>query len=100
VRSQDAVGGLVSPTICALITLTLDPDTSQSDDMRIKYHREEASEKNYNRDLLGFTFKKWQADQISSLKTSPEVEAFRADKDRTTNNYANAKGEVVEKTFS
>jgi hypothetical protein len=93
--SQDAsLGVLVTPTIDALVTLTLDPETLNSDTMRVKHHREQASEKNYNRELLGFTFKKWQADQVAKHLDSPEIEAFKGDMGRvaTINGYGRAHG--------
>lgn len=81
------LGTPVTPTIDALVTLTLDPETVQSNTIRVKYHREQSSEENYNVELLGFTFKKWQADQISSHMDSPEVEAFREDKRKVGRGY-------------
>lgn len=77
----------VTPTIDALITLTLDPETVHGDDIRIKYHTEQSSDENYNVELLGFTFKKWQADQLSKRIDDPEVEAFRADKRKVGERY-------------
>jgi hypothetical protein len=68
---------LVTPLIDSLITLTLDPETVHSETMRVKHHGEQASEDNYNQELLGFTFKKWQAGQVSKHMDSPEVEIFR-----------------------
>jgi hypothetical protein len=89
------VSRLATPTIAALVTLTLDPETLQSDTMRVKYHREQPSEENYNRELLGFTFKKWQADQVARHMDSPEIEAFRSDKGRAAGGYGDANGEVA-----
>ena len=84
---ETSLGIPVTPTIDALVTLTLDPETVQSDSIRVKYHREQGSDENYNAELLGFTFKKWQADQISRLMDSPEVEAFRGDKRKVGDRY-------------
>lgn len=80
ITDETALDARVTPIIDSLITLTLDPETLQSDTMRVKHHKEQASDESYNRELLGFTFKKWQADQVAKHTDGPEVEAFRGDK--------------------
>jgi len=67
-------------TINALVTLSLDPETVHSDFIRVKYHKDQANDKDYSHEGLGFTFKKWQADQVAKHMDSKEVEAFAADK--------------------
>jgi hypothetical protein len=46
-------------TINALVTLSLDPETVHSDFIRVKYHKDQANDKDYSHEGLGFTFKKW-----------------------------------------
>ena len=67
-------------TITGLVSLTLDPDTVDSDFMQIKYHKDQANEKDYSHEGLGFSFKKWQADNVVKHMDSPELKEFEADK--------------------
>ena len=60
--------------------MSLDPETVHSDFIRVKYHKDQANDKHYSNEGLGFTFKKWQADQVAKHMDSKEVEAFAADK--------------------
>jgi len=69
-----------STTINALVSLSLDPSTVDSDFIQVKYHKDQANEKDYSHEGLGFSFKKWQADQVAKHMDSPEVAAFEADK--------------------
>jgi hypothetical protein len=69
-----------SATINALVSLSLDPGTVDSDFIQVKYHKDQADDKDYSHEGLGFSFKKWQADQVAKHMDSPEVEAFIADK--------------------
>ncbi|KAK0636453.1 hypothetical protein B0T17DRAFT_651237 [Bombardia bombarda] len=68
-------------TINALVSLSLDPATIDSDFIRVKYHKDQANDKDYSNEGLGATFKKWQADNVVKYMDNPEVEAFKADKD-------------------
>ncbi|KAK3318130.1 hypothetical protein B0H66DRAFT_556310 [Apodospora peruviana] len=68
-------------TINALVSLSLDPATIDSDFIRVKYHKDQANDKDYSNEGLGATFKKWQADNVAKYMDSPEVEAFAADED-------------------
>lgn len=68
-------------TINALVSLSLDPGTVDSDFIQVKYHKDQANDKDYSHEGIGFSFKKWQADQVAKHMDSPEVEAFIADKD-------------------
>ncbi|KAI1377929.1 hypothetical protein F4677DRAFT_453684 [Hypoxylon crocopeplum] len=67
--------------INALVSLSLDPATTDSDFIRVKYHKDQANDKDYSNEGLGATFKKWQADNVAKHMDSPEVKAFEADKD-------------------
>jgi len=67
-------------TINALVSLSLDPGTVDSDFIQVKYHKDQANDKDYSHEGLGFTFKKWQADQVAKNMDSKEVEVFAADK--------------------
>ncbi|KAH9905731.1 hypothetical protein F4778DRAFT_677238 [Xylariomycetidae sp. FL2044] len=68
-------------TVNALVSLSLDPATVDSDFIRVKFHKDQANDKDYSNEGLGATFKKWQADNVSKHMDSPEVAAFEADKD-------------------
>lgn len=66
--------------VTGLVSLSLDPDTVDSDFIQVKYHKDQANDKDYSHEGLGFSFKKWQADQVAKHMDSEEVEAFEADK--------------------
>ncbi|KAI1097977.1 hypothetical protein F4804DRAFT_326018 [Jackrogersella minutella] len=66
--------------INALVSLSLDPATIDSDFIRVKYHKDQANDKDYSNEGLGATFKKWQADNVVKYMDCPEVKAFEADK--------------------
>lgn len=44
-------------TINALVSLSLDPATVDSDFIQIKYHKDQANDKDYSHEGLGFSFK-------------------------------------------
>ncbi|KAI1640752.1 hypothetical protein F4809DRAFT_647760 [Biscogniauxia mediterranea] len=67
--------------INALVSLSLDPATVDSDFIRVKYHKDQANDKDYSNEGLGATFKKWQADNVPKYMNAPELAAFEADKD-------------------
>ena len=67
-------------TINALVSLSLEPSSADSDFIRVKYHKDQANDKDYSHEGLGFSFKKWQADQVMKHMDSPEVKEFEADK--------------------
>ncbi|MCJ1266204.1 hypothetical protein MMC22_006087 [Lobaria immixta] len=67
-------------TINALVSLSLDPETVDSDFIRVKYHKDQANDKDYSHEGLGFSFKKWQADQVMKHMDSEEVKLFEADR--------------------
>ncbi|KAK4997846.1 hypothetical protein LTR66_002806 [Elasticomyces elasticus] len=68
-------------TINALVSLALDPDTVDSDFIQVKYHKDQANDKDYSHEGLGFSFKKWQADNVMKHMDSKEVEYFAKGKD-------------------
>ncbi|KAK1541180.1 FAD dependent oxidoreductase [Colletotrichum paranaense] len=72
-------------TINALVSLSLDPGTVDSDFIQVKYHKDQANDKDYSHEGVGFSFKKWQADNVIKVMDSKEVEAFAADKDAGKN---------------
>lgn len=49
--------------------------------MRVKYHKDQANDKDYSHEGLGFSFKKWQADQVAKHMSMDEVKVFECDKD-------------------
>lgn len=105
-------------TINALVSLSLDPATVDSDFIQIKYHKDQANDKDYSHEGLGFSFKsglfaettslqqhstdlnsftEWQADNVAKSMDSEEVEYFVADRDagkETVRKYGDGKGEA------
>ncbi|CAO2652369.1 Nn.00g006520.m01.CDS01 [Neocucurbitaria sp. VM-36] len=67
-------------TITGLVSLSLDPDTRDSEFMQIKYHKDQANDKDYSHEGMGFSFKKWQADNVVKHMDAPELKEFEADK--------------------
>ena len=67
-------------TLNALVSLSLAPDTIDSDFIQVKYHKDQANDKDYSHEGFGFTFKKWQADNVVKMMDSPEIKVFEADK--------------------
>ena len=63
-----------------MVSLSLDPATIDSDFIQVKYHKDQANDKDYSHEGLGFSFKKWQADNVVKHMDSEEVKAFEADK--------------------
>ncbi|KAL0945938.1 hypothetical protein HGRIS_012217 [Hohenbuehelia grisea] len=67
-------------TINALVSLSLDPATEDSDFIQVKYHKDQANEKDYSHKGLGFYFKKWQADHVSDfMSNNADVQTFKND---------------------
>ena len=62
------------------MTLSLDPATKDSDFIQVKYHKDQANDKDYSHEGLGFSFKKWQADKVMQNMDSEEVKLFEKDK--------------------
>jgi len=67
-------------TITGLVSLSLDPETRDSEFMQIKYHKDQANDKDYSHEGVGFSFKKWQADHVVKHMDAPELKEFEADK--------------------
>ena len=67
-------------TINAIVSLALDPATIDSEFIQVKYHKDQANDKDYSHEGLGFSFKKWQADNVIKHMDSEEVKLFEADK--------------------
>ncbi|RYN32391.1 hypothetical protein AA0117_g4502 [Alternaria alternata] len=67
-------------TITGLVTLSLDPATKDSQLMQIKYHKDQANDKDYSHEGVGFSFKKWQADNVVKHMDTPELKEFEQDK--------------------
>ena len=44
-------------TINALVSLSLDPGTVDSDFIQVKYHKDQANDKDYSHEGVGFSFK-------------------------------------------
>ncbi|EED83532.1 predicted protein, partial [Postia placenta Mad-698-R] len=51
-------GGIKSTTINALVSLSLDPASADSDFPQVKYHKDQANGKDYSHTGAGFAFKK------------------------------------------
>lgn len=86
--------------INALVSLSLDPGTVDADFIQVKYHKDQANDKDYSHEGLGFTFKKWQADQVMKHMDSKEVEAFIGDRDATKEHvrkYGSGEGKAPKK---
>jgi hypothetical protein len=85
--------------INALVSLSLDPDTVDSDFIQVKYHKDQANEKDYSHKGIGFYFKKWQAgsfvapnrtyvlDHVSDWMSDPKVAEFKQDSGRVNPQY-------------
>lgn len=67
-------------TINALVSLSLEPGSEEAGFVRVKYHKDQANDKDYSHEGLGFSFKKWQADQVAKHMDSEEVKYFEKDK--------------------
>jgi len=46
----------------------------------VKYHKDQANDKDYSHEGVGFSFKKFQADQVPRLMNNDDVKTFEADK--------------------
>ncbi|KAH7066643.1 hypothetical protein BKA63DRAFT_582838 [Paraphoma chrysanthemicola] len=71
-------------TITGLVSLSLDPETRDSESMRI------------NHEGLRFSFKKWQADHVVEHMIAPDMKEFEADKNAAkehVRNYGKGKEE-------
>ncbi|KAI7217855.1 hypothetical protein KC352_g16516 [Hortaea werneckii] len=69
-------------TVNAIVSLSLEPESAgpESEFVRVKYHKDQANEKDYSHEGPGFHFKKWQADQVVNVMDAKEVMYFEKDK--------------------
>jgi hypothetical protein len=89
-------------TINALVSLSLDPATVDSDFIQVKYHKDQANDKDYSHEGVGFSFKKWQADNVMKRMDSEEVAYFEKDKGAAkepVQQYGSGEGEAPKKDF-
>lgn len=68
-----------SITINHLISLSLDHQSGEGF-IQVKYHKDQANERDYSHSGLGFNFRKWQADGVAKYFDSEELKAFEKDK--------------------
>jgi hypothetical protein len=83
-------------------SLSLDPETVDAEFIQVKYHKDQASDKNHSHVGMRFSFKKWRADQVKKYMNSNEVEAFIGDKDtgkEHVRTYGDGKGDAPVKNF-
>lgn len=95
--------------INALVSLSLDPDSVDAVDknngkgfIQVKYHKDQANDKDYSHEGFGFHFKKWQADHVSDKMDDPRVKEFEADKSgkkEKVKTYGSGEGEAEKKDF-
>ena len=89
-------------TINALVSLSLDPGTVDSDFIQVKYHKDQANDKDYSHEGLGFSFKKWQADNVVKYMDDDRVKEFEKDKNagkEAVRTYGDGKGDAPVKDF-
>ncbi|RMZ73066.1 fad dependent oxidoreductase [Pyrenophora seminiperda CCB06] len=67
-------------TITGLVSLSLDPATKDAECMQVKYHKDQANEKDYSHEGVGVGFKKWQADHVVRYMDVGELREFEGDK--------------------
>jgi len=63
--------------------------------IRVRYHKDQANDKDYSHEVIGFSLKKLQADRIAKHMDSKEADAFIMDKDagkEAARKYGNGKG--------
>jgi hypothetical protein len=61
------------------VSLSVDPETVDGEFNPVKYHKDQASDKNYSHGKMVFRFKKWQADQVMKYMNLNEVETLIGD---------------------
>jgi hypothetical protein len=83
----------MSATLNSLVSLRLDPETVKDDFMRIKYQKDQANEKDYSHQGLGFNFKKWQADHVAQNIDKEEIRYFEKDNQCEPEVRRNSNGE-------
>ena len=85
------------------MSLSLDPDTADSDFVQIKYHKDQANHKDYSHTGPSFAFKKWQADKVAGVMDSEDVQSFKDDNKpeyhQPVRKYANGTADAPKKDF-
>jgi len=69
----------------------------------VKYHKDQANDKDYSHEGVGFSFKKFQADNVAKWMSQPEVEHFKKDADAGKNKvktYGSGTGEAPKGEFN
>ena len=96
-------GNIKSTTINAIVSLSLDPASADSDFPQVKYHKDQANHKDYSHTGPGFAVKKWQADKVSGIMDSEDVQVFKADNreeyHEPVRKYADGMAEAPQKSF-
>ena len=87
-------------TFNALVSLSIDPDSAETEFVRVKYHKDQcveilpclsasramltpacvaqrANEKDYSHEGIGFSFKKWQADKVMKNMVSLYSQSYK-----------------------
>ncbi|KAK4237185.1 hypothetical protein C8A03DRAFT_34877 [Achaetomium macrosporum] len=69
-------------TLKSLVSLSLDPATVDEEFIRVKYHKDQASAKDYSNQGPVAMLKKWQADGMARVLSAvnPDLKAFEPDK--------------------
>lgn len=81
------------------------PTCAHISDHSPRYHKDQANDKDYSHEGVGFSFKKWQADKVAGMMSSKDVEYFIKDKDAATQpvkkyGSGDTDGEAPKKDFS
>lgn len=85
-----------------LWSLSLHLEMVHSDFIRVKYHNDQANDKDYSHEDFGFISKKWQADQVAKHMNNKETGAFKADVGdgkETPEKYSDRRVQAPEKYF-
>ncbi|KAK4102718.1 hypothetical protein N658DRAFT_494753 [Parathielavia hyrcaniae] len=69
-------------TLRSLVSLALDPATVDSDFIRVKYHKDQATAKDYSSEGLAAVLKKWQVEATTAIlgAVDSDLQAFVPDK--------------------
>ena len=104
IQSWTFLGYNHTTMLTAIVSLSLDPATKDSDFIRVKYHKDQGNDKDYSHEGLGFKFKKFQADNVPKVTEIPELKEFEADKDAgktPVKKYGSGTGEApVKETYN
>ncbi|KAK4125066.1 hypothetical protein N657DRAFT_643869 [Parathielavia appendiculata] len=69
-------------TLKSLVSLSLDPATVDGEFIRVKYHKDQATAKDYSNEGLGAMLKKWQVEATTAILSAVDsnLQAFVHDK--------------------